>query len=76
VGARSVIDTNVISEFWTSQPASQTAEELLLSARAAGGLVICGPVYSELLAGPGVNLQIVDDFLSHTGIVVDSELGI
>jgi predicted nucleic acid-binding protein len=71
---RSAIDTNIISSLWAKQPASETAERLLLSARDTGGLVVCGLVYSELLACPGVSIQFVDDFLSQTGIEVEYEL--
>jgi predicted nucleic acid-binding protein len=72
---RSAIDTNVISALWSKQPASRTAEDLLLSARENGGLVICGAVYAELLALPSVDGDFVDKFLVQTGIDVEFELG-
>ena len=39
-----------------------------------GGLVICGLVYAELLARPGLKAAFLDDFLRSTEIVVDYEL--
>ena len=71
---RSAIDTNVISALLASEPASGLAEQLLLSAGEEGGLVICGPVYSELIAQPGMTAAFMDDFLLKTGIEVEFDL--
>jgi len=43
--------------------------------RGEGGLVICAPVYAELLAHPKATPEFVDGFLGHTGIVVEFALG-
>jgi predicted nucleic acid-binding protein len=72
---RSAIDTNVISALWARQPAAETAEEVLLWAREQGGLVVCGPVYAELLARPGITAEFVDGFLAQTGISLEAEMG-
>jgi predicted nucleic acid-binding protein len=72
---RSAIDTNVISALLASQPASGLAERLLLAAGEQGGLVICGPVYSELIAQPGITATFLDDFLLKTGIDAEFDLG-
>ncbi len=72
---RSAIDTNVISALLASQPASGLAERLLLAAGEQGGLVICGPVYSELIAQPGITATFLDDFLLKTGLDVEFDLG-
>jgi predicted nucleic acid-binding protein len=65
----------VISALWARQPAAETAERLLLWAREQGGLVVCGPVYAELLAHPGITPDFVDGFLAQTGISLDAEMG-
>jgi predicted nucleic acid-binding protein len=36
-----------------------------------GGLVICGPVYAELLAHPKASERFVDEFLTTTRVEVD-----
>lgn len=71
---RSAVDTNIISSLWAGQPASHTAQGLLLWARRAGGLVICSPVYGELLAREGITAEFVDEFLTSTGIDVEFEM--
>jgi hypothetical protein len=43
----------------------------LFKARSEGGLVICAPVYCELLAYPSATRQFVQEFLGETGILVD-----
>ena len=70
----SAIDTNVISALWSNEPASEGMTELLFGARQQGGLVICAPVYAELMAYPGASKAWVDSFLSDTRIEVDVSL--
>jgi predicted nucleic acid-binding protein len=71
---RTAIDTNVLSAIWSAQPAAAEAAAKLADAHAVGGLVICAPVYVELLAHPAVNRKFVDDFLGDTGIALDFDL--
>ena len=47
---------------------------LLGDARKIGGLVICAPVYAELLAHPKANQNFVDTFLIDTGVAVEFSL--
>jgi predicted nucleic acid-binding protein len=47
---------------------------LLGDSRKFGGLVICAPVYAELLAHPKVTQGFVDSFLVDTGVTVDFTL--
>lgn len=47
---------------------------LLGRARQEGGLVVCAPVYAELLAHPNATPAFVGDFLSTTGVVVEFEM--
>ncbi len=42
--------------------------------RKLGGLVICAPVYAELLAHPKVGQSFVDSFLVETGVVIEFAL--
>jgi predicted nucleic acid-binding protein len=68
---RTAIDTNVLSALWSGEPASQGIAELLGRAGDEGGLVICAPVYVELLAYPRVTRTFVEQFLATTRIVTD-----
>lgn len=62
------VDTSVISALWSKEPAATGMKELLFSARQEGGLVVCAPVYAELLAYPGATKDFVDTFLEDTQI--------
>ncbi len=68
---RTAIDTNVISALWSGEPASQGMTDLLGDAKIQGGLVICAPVYVELLAHPKASRTLLDQFLTSTNIVTD-----
>jgi len=68
---RTAIDTNVISALWSREAVSARMAEALGRARNEGGLVICAPVYAELLAHPKAAASFVDEFLSRTNIVTD-----
>lgn len=68
---RTAFDTNVISALWSGESAAPQLDSALFQARAEGGLVICAPVYCELLAHPLATRRFVDGFLHDTGIVVD-----
>ena len=68
---RTAIDTNVISALWSGEPASQGMAALLGRAQNEGGLVICAPVYVELLAYPKATLSFVQQFLERTHVVTD-----
>jgi predicted nucleic acid-binding protein len=68
---RTAIDTNVISALWSGEPASQGMAALLGRAQSQGGLVICAPVYVELLAYPKATLNFVQQFLERTHVVTD-----
>ena len=70
----SAVDTNVISALWSGEPAAAGMKELLFSARQAGGLAICAPVYAELLAYPGATKAFVDAFLEDVQIAVHFNL--
>jgi predicted nucleic acid-binding protein len=70
------IDTNVISALWSKEPAATGMKELLFSARQEGGLVVCAPVYAELLAYPGARRGFFDTFLKDTNIDVHVDLSL
>ena len=72
---RTAIDTNVISALWSAEPLSQQVSEALDDAAESGGLVICTPVYAELLAHPKASVAYVDGFLTETGIATDFDIG-
>ncbi len=68
---RTAIDTNVLSALWSKEPSASHISRILGAAKAEGGLVVCGPVYAELLAYPKATESFVNDFLADTGITVD-----
>ncbi len=66
------LDTNVISALLEGDDVhAQRAEDALLSASERGKLVICPPVYAELLAKPKRSSSSVDGFLQATRIEID-----
>jgi predicted nucleic acid-binding protein len=66
------IDSNVIAALWNREHISNAdAVRMLIHARAQGGLVVSGPVYAELMAGPLRDEASLDMFFNDTGIEVD-----
>lgn len=66
------LDSNILVAFWNPDDSlNSMAREALETAASRGGLVICGAVYGELLAGPGRSGEFVDKFLDDTNIAVD-----
>ena len=73
---KSALDTNVIFYPIGSEPSSAlAAREILREARRNGALVICGVVYSELLAHPKMTPSTLTQFLSETGIDAEFDTG-
>ena len=68
---RTALDTNVLSALWSGEPSARGIESVLFKAQGEGGLVICAPVYCELLAHPSATQRFVQEFLGETGIFVD-----
>ncbi|MEM6431083.1 MAG: PIN domain-containing protein [Deinococcota bacterium] len=71
---RTAIDTNAISAFLSREPAAQDIRRMLVKAKQAGGLVISGAVYAELLAYPNADRAFMDNFLMSTGIQTDFDI--
>jgi predicted nucleic acid-binding protein len=71
---RTAVDTNVFSALWSAEPTASAMTSLLGDSRKLGGLVICAPVYAELLAHRKVNQGFVDSFLTDTGVAVEFTL--
>jgi len=66
------LDTNVLWPVLTeAQPAVSILTPIIESYNTSDGLVVCGAVYAELLAGPGATAPIVDAALARVGIVID-----
>ena len=73
---KSALDTNVIVYLIGSEPSSAlAAREILKEARRSGALVMCGVVYSELLAHPKMTPSALTQFLSETGIDAEFDTG-
>ena len=71
---RTAIDTNVISVIWSGDPPAAKAASLLARGASEGALVICAPVYAELMAHPKVTQHLMDQFLATTRVEVDFDL--
>lgn len=68
------LDTNIIIALWDRDMALNSAAQAALDrALAQGGLVVCAPVFTELLAAPGRTEAFVDSFFSDTGIDIEWE---
>jgi predicted nucleic acid-binding protein len=66
------IDSNLISALWNSQDSGNVAAAKMLGqTRKQGNLVVVGPVYSELMAGPLRDEAALDEFFAETGIFID-----
>jgi len=61
---RTAVDTNVISALWSAEPKASQVATQLNQARARGELVVCAPVYAELLAYPSATQTFVESFLN------------
>ena len=70
------VDTNVISALWSKESAAAGMEKLLFAARQEGEIVICAPVYAELLAYPDATKGFVEAFLRDTGIEIQTNLSL
>ena len=65
----SAVDTNVIVALWDAEERDHLTA--LDEAAARGGIVICGAVYGELLAGPERTEEFINNFLDDAEIVVN-----
>lgn len=69
------LDTNILWPLLRGdEPAVSILTPLLDGYNASDGLVMCGAVYAELLAGPGATVAALDAFLSTAEIAVDFAL--
>ena len=69
-----ILDTNVISALWSGSPVVAQVTALLGRVATEGALVVCGPVYAELVAHPKVNEQFVDQFLATTACLGEERI--
>ena len=69
------IDSNVIAALWNTDDTMNTmARAGLDAAMERGSLVVCAPVFAELLASPVRDASFLDSFFGQTGIAVDWDL--
>jgi predicted nucleic acid-binding protein len=69
------LDTNILVSLWNEDDSlNLPAKAAMRAALALGGLVIAGPVFSELLASPLKDEPFLDEVLAATGISVDWNL--
>src|ERR1700735_748034 len=71
---RTALDTNILSPIWSAAPSATTIASQLSRVRSEGALVICAPVFVELSAIPGLNVQTVRKALAETSIAIDFDL--
>jgi predicted nucleic acid-binding protein len=71
---RTALDSNILSSLWSNEPSAERVEAELRSARLQGGIVVCAPVYVELVAHPLVSPGFVDKFLAETTIAIEFDL--
>jgi predicted nucleic acid-binding protein len=72
---RTALDTNIVSPIWSGAPAAATIVAQLLRVRAEGALVVSAPVFVELSAVPGLNVQVVRKALGEMAIAIDFDMG-
>jgi predicted nucleic acid-binding protein len=68
---RTALDSNIISAIWSAEPSTPRIQAVLKNARSQGSIVICAPVYVELVAHPLAAREFVDQFLADTGIAIE-----
>ena len=68
---KTALDSNILSALWSDEPSALRIETELQQARALGAVLVCAPVYVELLAHPRASKSFVNQFLGATGITVD-----
>jgi hypothetical protein len=68
---RTAVDTTIISALWSGTGPSAKVASLLTMAADEGALVICAPVYVELMAYPNATREYLDQFLASTRVEVD-----
>jgi len=68
------LDTNILSVIWSGGSEAPDVAASLSRASEEGALIICGPVYAELLAYPRATADFVGTFLTDTRIAVEFEL--
>jgi hypothetical protein len=71
---RTALDTNILSPVWSAAASAASIADRLSKVRAEGALVICAPVFVELSAVPGLNVQTVRKALAETAIAIDFDL--
>lgn len=65
---RTALDTNILSALWSREAVAGAIMHDLAEAKREGAVVVCGVVYAELYAHPGLPDGAVDQFLAETGI--------
>lgn len=66
------LDTNVVVALMVpTLEVTERARKALTAAASAGRLLICAPVYCELVAAPGRDVRFMETFLEEAGIAID-----
>ena len=71
---KSTTDTNIISALWSNEPPANAISDALCEAKESGAVLVCGVVYAELLAYPGVTEKFIENFCAKTGVMLDFKL--
>lgn len=71
----SAVDTNIVVALLAgTEVETAIAQKALVDAATKGAVVICAPVYAELIAMPGMGEDELDTFLEETDVGVDWSL--
>jgi predicted nucleic acid-binding protein len=71
---RTALDTNILSTVWSGTPSAVAISAQLARVHAEGALVICAPVFVELSAVPGMNVQTARKALEEMAIAIDFDI--
>lgn len=68
---KTALDTNILSSILSNEPGAEQLAGVLGDALARGALVVCAPVYAELLAYPGATPSKIAGFLKQGEIAIE-----
>jgi len=71
---RTALDTNIVSPIWSGAPVAAVIIAQLSKVRAEGALVVSAPVFVELSAVPGLNVQRVRNALAEMAVAIDFDM--
>ena len=71
---RTALDSNILSAFWSNEPAAAAIARKLNEAKRQGSLVLSPVAYAELFAHPTTNEGFREDFFRQMDIAIDFDM--